>query len=67
MFDTNDFYWTVYAIMVQLGLTKLELDRPIEFPSGTPPLIVEVDLDRNKYIFRYGDSDQESKRRLPHE
>ena len=67
MFDTNDFYWTVYTIMVQLGLIKLELDRPIEFPSGTPPLTVEVDLDRNKYVFGCGDGDQESEKGLPYE
>lgn len=67
MFNTNNFYWTVYAVMVQLGLTKLELDRPIEFPSGTPPLTVEVDLDKNKYVFRCRNGGQESERGLPHE
>lgn len=67
MFDTNNFYWTVYAVMIQLGLTKLELDRPIEFPSGTPPLTVEVNLNNNKYIFKCENGGQESERGLPHE
>lgn len=67
MFDTNNFYWIVYTIMLQLGIKKLELDRPMIIENEAPPLIVTIDLDKNKYIFKCGDGDQESERRLPYE
>ena len=67
MFDTNNFYWTVYTIMLQLGIKKMELDRPMIIENEAPPLIVTIDLDKNKYIFKCEDGDQESEKELPHE
>lgn len=60
MLESNEFYCIVWRIMLQLGLTTLELDTPFVINKESPPLVVTKDVRKNKLIFKCGDADKES-------
>ena len=50
MFE-EDFYKMIYAVMISLGLKRLEIDKDLVLKNTDPAMYITLDTKANKYIF----------------
>lgn len=50
MFE-EDFFKIIYAVMISLGLERLEIDKDLVLKSTDPAMYITLDTKANKYIF----------------
>lgn len=59
MIDEN-FLKSIYALMISLGITKVEIDKELAVKSDDPPLYMTYDNKSKKYVFECCGVDKES-------
>lgn len=64
MFE-EDFYKIIYAIMISLGLERLEIDKDLVLKSTDPAMYVTLDTKANKYIFNCGEVNNKTIYNIP--
>ena len=60
MYPQDEFLKSVYALMISLGITKVEIDKELILQSEDPPLYMTYDNKSKKYVFECGDAAKES-------
>lgn len=66
MLNENDiFFKTIYAIMISLGISHLEINKELAIKSNDPPMYMTYDVKQKKYVFDCVDVDKESKKNFP--
>lgn len=60
MLNNDDFLKSVYALMISLGMTKVEIDKELVVQNDDPPLYVTYNNKSKKYVFECGDAAKES-------
>jgi len=56
----DDFDKAIYAIMISLGLSRVEIAKDLCLRKDDPPLYVTYDSKSKKYTFECGDAAKES-------